>query len=271
MINRRVTRVVLNTAEITGFLSAANGADYVLALDTPDALYLGFQGKFASRYIQVGTAPNDVASDLSVEYWDGSTWNGVDDLVDQTSVGGVTLAQSGFISWQNKEDWKASSQAGVDLDIELYWVKLTVSVALNVATTIKSILNIYSDDTLLRMYFPELISDANYLPSGKTNFLDQHIAAKDLVVLRLKQRKIIESEAQIIEANDVSIAAVYAAAMLLLQPIATSESTKTLLEMAKEGFDSEISKVSFAVDSNESGLISDAERVQNLSVKVIRR
>lgn len=269
MINRRVTRVVLNTSEVTSLVASPNSPDYVLPLTTTDALYIGFQGPFAARYLQVG-AVNTEQAELSVQYWNGS-WTDVDDLVDQTSTGGSTLGKSGFISWQNKGDWKASSQAGVDLDVELYWVKITVDNDLSLTTALKSVLNIYSDDALLSAYFPELVSDTNYLPSGKTNFLDQHIAAKDLVVLRLKQRKLIDSESQIIDPNDVAIASVYAAAMLVLQPIATSEASKDLLLMARTGFDQEISKVSFAVDANKDGVIDEEERDQITYVGVFRR
>jgi hypothetical protein len=270
MINRRVTRVLLNANEVTEFLITANGTNYVFPLATTDTLYVGFHGKFSARYFQVGVA-NTVVADLTVEYWDGTTWQFVDDFIDQTSVGGKPFAQSGYLSWANKTDWTASNQAGTDADLMLYWVRIKTTVNLDILTALKSILNIYSDDNLLRAYFPELISDANYLPAGKTNFLDQHIGAKDLVVLRLKQRKIINDEFQIIESNDVAIAAVYAAAMLILQPIATSPDTKAILDTAKQGFDDEIGRVSFQVDANEDGVVSDYERVQLTSVKVVRR
>src|SRR5262245_1918609 len=98
MINRRITRVVLNTTEITDFLESANAANYVLPLLTTDALYLGYHGKFTARYFQVGVA-NPNTAELSVQYWDGSNWQDVDDLLDQTSLGGKTLSASGFISW----------------------------------------------------------------------------------------------------------------------------------------------------------------------------
>ena len=270
MINRRVLRVLKNSTEITGFLTTPNGANYDLALADTDALYLGYHGPFACRYFQVGVGHN-VISALSVEYWNGSAWAAVDDLVDQTSVGGDTLSQSGFISWVNKSDWVKSTQTGLDADVSLYWVRIKVSVSLGNSFRLKSILNIYSDDTLLSAYFPELVSDANYLPSGKTNFLDQHVAAKDLVVLRLKQRKMIDDESQIIDPNDVAIASVYAAAKLILQPIATSEDSKTLLVMAAGGFDAEIGKVSFSVDQDGDGIVSELETVQSFSVEVTRR
>lgn len=270
MINRRITRVLLNSTEITGFLNKPNSTNYVTALQTTDALYLGLHGRFACRYFQVGVA-NAVVSTLTVEQWDGSAWVAVDDLVDQTSVGGATLAQSGFISWVNKSTWVQSTQTGVDADVSLYWVRIKVSANLTGTTALKSILNVYSDDQLLAAYFPELVSDANYLPSGKTNFLDQHVAAKDLVVLRLKQRKMIDDESQIIDPNDVAIASVYAAAKLILQPIATSEDSKTLLVMAAGGFDAEIGKVSFSVDQDGDGIVSELETVQSFSVEVTRR
>lgn len=241
-----------------------------MALLTTDALYLGFHGKFSSRYIEINTV-NTVASVLTVKYWDGDSFEDVDDLLDQTSSGGKTFAQSGFVSWSNKEDWKLSNLTGTDADLQLYWVKLTVSVALAAATKLGSVINLYSDDDLLSIYFPELVSDVAYLPSGKTNFLEQHMAAKDLVVLRLKQRKIIDDESQILEPNDVAVAAVHAAAWVILKPIATSADSQALRDQAKEGFDSEISKVSFEVDINKTGTLSEAERKQNLSVGIYRR
>lgn len=270
MINRRVTRVILNSTEITDRLAQPNGANYVLALQTSDALYVGYHGKFSSRYFQVGVG-NAVVSSVSVTYWDGSNWTAVDDIVDQTQVAGATLGQSGFISWVNKDNWVARSLTGIDSDVELYWVKLTVSVNLSGTTALKSVLNVYSDNVLLSAYFPELVSDTNYLPPGASNFLAQHVAAKDLVVLRLKQRKAIQSDSQIIDANEVAVAATYACAKLILQPIATSEAARVLYDMASKGFDDEIGRVQFSVDENEDGLITDAERGQSFSVQVTRR
>lgn len=270
MINRRVTRCVLNSTEVTSTFIQPDAVQNAFALTTSDFVYVGFHGKFSSRYFQVHTANTNAASTV-VEYWDGTAWSAVDDLVDQTVSGANTFAQSGFVSWVNKDNWVVRSLTGVDSDVELYWVRMSVSANLSATTKVHAVLNIFSDDVLLRAYFPELISDVNYLPSGESNFLDQHLAAKDLVVLRLKQRKLIHHEAQIIEANDVAIASVYAAAMLILQPIATSPAAKDLLEVAKNGFDEEITKVTFSVDVDEDGIVDENERLQNFSVEVYRR
>ena len=171
----------------------------------------------------------------------------------------------------NKEDWVASAQTGLDADVELFWIKLTWDADLNALLEIKTILNVYSDDALLRAYFPELVSDTNFLPANKTNFLDQHIAGKDLVVLRLKQRKLIIDDSQVIDPNDVAIAATYATAKIILQPIATSPAVKELYDLACKGFDEEMGKVTIAVDTNADGILSEPERAQSFSVFVSRR
>ncbi len=270
MINRRVTRTILNTTEITHLLTPPNGADYVIPLQTTDSLYIGYHGRFASRFIQV-SIPNAVASLMTVEYWNGTSWEDVDDFLDQTASGGKTLAQSGFISWQNKADWAARNLTGIDADVSLFWIKVTVSANLTGTTAIKSVIDLYCDDNLLRAYFPEIITDTNYLPDGKTNFIEQYIAAKELVVLRLKQRKKIETDAQIIDPNDVAVAATYAAACLIMRPIATSDHAKAIAAVACNGFEDEIGKVTIPTDDNMDGIISDDERMQSFAVKVERR
>jgi hypothetical protein len=271
MINRRVTRVVLNTTEVTDLLALPNSADFLPVFTTADALYIGYQGKFAARFIQLGTVPNAAAAALDVDYWDGSAWQDVDDFLDQTSVGGKALARSGFISWVNKPEWKASVQPDIDADVKLFWVRIKTSADLTAGMALSSILNVFCDDNLLRAYFPELITDPNFLPSGKTNFIDQYVEAKNRVVLRLKQRKLIQDESNIIEPNDVAVAATYAAAMLILEAIATSQDVKDLLKIAKDGFDEEIGLVDFAVDTDGDGVVTDTERTQSTSVGVFRR
>lgn len=270
MLNRRITRCIFNTTEVTESLSTPDLVQYAFAATTADSFYVGFHGKFASRYIQVHTA-NTNSSVMTVEYWDGSLWQDVDDLVDQTSSAGKTFAQSGFISWENKDNWTKRSLTGMDSDIQLYWVKITVSANLSATTKLHAVLNLFSDDNMLRVYAPELMSDTNYLPSGKTNFLQQHMAAKDLVVLRLKTRKWIEDESQVIDINDVSIPAVYACAWIILAPIATSDAARGLRDQMKQNFEDEIAKVNFAVDQNQDGVIEENEREQISGFTMERR
>lgn len=270
MINRAVTRTVLNSDEVTNKTAFQSVDTQAFNLQTTDSFYLGSTGKFSSRYFDL-KAPNGSASVLTVQYWNGSTWVDVDDLVDQTSQSGKTMYKSGFISWVNKTDWVKCSLTGVDSDVELYWVKLTVSANLDSGTIIQSIANLFSDDDMLRIYYPEIANDPNYLPDGKKNFVDQHWAAKNLVVLRLKQRKLIADESQIIDISDVAQAAVHAVAWIIINPIASSDEKQALAARAWEAFGEEINSTNLHVDQDKDGILSDAEKTDLNSTWVTRR
>lgn len=267
MLNRRVTRVFKNSTDATAAMGTLNSDTLAAALTTSDYLYVGYHGKFASRYFVVGTANTNTAS-LVAEYWNGSAWVAVDDLQDGTATGGKTLAQSGFVSWENDGLWQESEVEGR----ELYWIRFSVSANLSAGTTLQAIVNLFSDDLLLRQYYPELVTDTRYLPSSRTNFLEQHEAAKNLCVLRLKQRKVIDDESQIIDINSVAVAAVHATAWLILNPIATADATKELAGRAFDQFSAEIGALSLDTDQDKDGVISEGEREASMNtVGVYRR
>jgi hypothetical protein len=206
-----------------------------------------------------------------VSYWNGTSWAAVDDLSDQTSLNGDTLGQDGFISWTNKADWVKKSLTGVDTDIQLYWIKVTVSANLSASTKLHSVLNLFCDQTLLSAYYPEIVSNTAFLPRGKQNFLDQLIAAKDLIVTRLKQRHLIEDESQVIDINSVAMAAVHACAWIILAPIATSDSTKELRDQAFKAMNDEVNQLSLGVDQDKDGIVTEAERSSISSITTVVR
>lgn len=270
MLNRRITRAVLDGSEKTDFLSSLNSSALTIALTTSSAFYIGFHEKFAARYFKVKT-PNTTAATLAVKYWDGSAWSAVDDLIDQTSSGGKVFAQSGFISWENKADWKKVALAPIDSDVEMYWVKLEVSATILNTTELEAVINLFSDDVGLRALYPEIVIDSRFLPSGRTDFLEQHVSAKDYVVLKLKQRKLITDESQIVDINQVWNAAVHACAAIILHPIASSDETRELLARAEKARDAELASTYLSVDQNKDGVISEAERSSLSVTKVLRR
>jgi len=266
MFGQTATRVVKNTTDLTIKLSKI-GADHVaFNLQTSDFVYIGFRGRFASRYFELKT-PNATGSVVSLSYWDGDAWTDVDDLVDET----IGFTQSGFVHWVNKDDWEPRAITGVDDDIEMYWVRLAVSVNLDSGTELYSVSNVFSDDNLLQIYYPEIVTDSRFLPSGQTNFLAQHVAAKNEVILRLKQRKLIRSEEQIIDASYVAVAATHCAAKIILAPTVTNDAMSEIYRRAVSSFDKEISETNFAVDVNEDGLVESAEVKNIQSTWVSRR
>lgn len=69
----------------------------------------------------VSTA-NTVSSVMSVSYWDGSAWVAVSSLVDGTSVGGKSLAQTGTISFT---DTKTLAKLKIVENLQLYWYRVS--------------------------------------------------------------------------------------------------------------------------------------------------
>lgn len=264
MLNRRVTRVVLDGTEITGDVQDPNAGAASFVLTTSSNLYVGFFGKFASRHFQLGTA-NTNSTTVSVKTWDGDAFIAVEDVVDQTNG----FQQSGFLHWQNPDDrnWKTTTISPVD-DVELYWAKIEVSADLSAGTTLQSCLNLFSDDDSLRVYYPELITDSRFLPDSRTSFIDQHIAAKNEVILRLKQRKVIRDEDEIIDINEVSAATVHACARIILNPI---DQDNELIARATAQFNNEINDLKKSADNNRDGVVSGTERDDLGFSSVLRR
>ena len=246
----------MNTTETTKETSNINSDPLTFELTTTDFFYVGFEDRFASRYFEVSTV-NATSSVVTVEYWNGTSYTTVDDVIDQT----LGFTQSGFISWVNKTDWEKTSQTGIDTDIELFWIRISVSVNLDGSTALQNVLNLFSNDDLVRAYYPYLIHDTRYLPIGRTNFLDQHVAAKDLIVLRLKQKRWILAEGDIIDINAVAVAAVHGFAWIVLNPIARDEETRELAKDALKQFGKELEQVNLNIDINADGVVSEQERI----------
>ncbi len=265
MINREVTRTILNAAETTADTRTLSGSTLAFEIGAADKFYIGFPGRFASRYFKIGTA-NSNSVTFTMKTFNGTDFQPVKDFVDQTD----TLGKSGWMHWENRDDWVLSKQAPIN-DKELYWAEFTVSGDLSAGTTLETVLNLFSDDTDLSVYYPTLVSDSRFLPDGQSDFLKQHEAAKNLVVLRLKQRKLIIFEHQIIDSNTVNVATVHACAKYIFGGLDGSEEILALKQEAEDDFDTEISSTRLNVDQNEDGKVDEAEKRDVGSETFVRR
>jgi len=251
-INKNITRTILNSTEKTLYTASASADTLSFALTTSDAFYVGYKDKFQSRYFLMSTVSAGSAT-LTVKYWNGTAYTAVTDLVDQT----LGFTRNGFISWTNENDWDLKAQTGVTE--ELYWIEITVSATLTSAV-LQCVENIFCDSVLLRSYYPEIVSDTAYLPPGRSDFMEQYIAAKDLVVTRLKQDKIIENEAQILDINEVAVAATHATAWIILNPIARDDGDKERAANMFKDFNRELTNSKKSFDFDNSGVIDDNEK-----------
>lgn len=252
-IRRNIIRTVLNSTEKTAYTDTVVSDALAFNLLTTDSFYIGHQKPFASRYFLMGVV-NTVPSVVSVKYWNGTTWAAVDDLIDQTA--GFT--KTGFMAWLNEEDWKSQFLASVP-DVELYWIKVTVGTNLSATTTLQAVLNLFADDILLRTYYPEIATDTRYLPPGRTDFMEQYVAAKDYVVTRLKQNRVITDESQIIDVNEVAVVATHFAAWMILRPIAESDADQKRVDKIFNDANFELGKVKIDIDQDNDGIIDVQE------------
>lgn len=253
-INRNITRAILNSTEETLKTQSTSQDALSFVLTTSDKFYLGFNEPFASRYFEFAT-PNTNSSSVVIKYWNGTAYAAVEDPIDQT----LGFTRDGFLSWQNKTDWKAHAQTGV-ADQELYWIEITVTADLSAGTSLQSVTNLFCDEILLRSYYPEVVANSRYLPPSRTNFMDQLVAAKDLVVLRLKQDGIIKDESEILDINEVAVAATHATAWIILHPIAVDDGDRERAREAFNNFNRELNKVKLDFDYDNSGVIEDREK-----------
>ena len=253
MIRRNVTRTVKGGVETTHITGTPATDTLAFVLTTADKFYLGYKKPFACRYFAFSTL-NANAATLSAKYWDGDAWVAVDDLVDQTS--GFT--KSGFVSWTNPGDWEKTTVEPV-ADVELYWIELTVSANLSAGTALQAVLNLFCDDFLMRAYYPSIAGGTRYLPTGRTDFLEQYVAAKDMVVTRLRELRAIDDESQVLDPTSVAIAACHACAWIVLFPRSKNLEQREKAQEILDAFNAEVKNVRIDFDVDNSGTIDEVQ------------
>ncbi len=102
-----------------------------------NALYVGSPLPFRGVDIKLNNK-NDVASVLTVNYWDGGAWADTSNA-DGTDDGGDTFKQDGSVTWAVPSGWKADSLQNIGdttvreawSTVGLYWTRWEFSVALD--------------------------------------------------------------------------------------------------------------------------------------------
>lgn len=184
-----------------------------------DYVYLGSEFPFNQRFIRVDTA-NTAASSVSVDLWDGQEWKAAVNVIDQTSDGTASLAQSGIISFTlNKSNsWDADDtdkMTGSGLEslviYDLYWARLSFSADLDVGTAVQYLGYKFNNDQDLSLLYPELntSNSKEQFESGKTSWEDQELEAANMIVKDLQLRGVILSANQILDASSFKFASIY--------------------------------------------------------------
>lgn len=180
-----------------------------------DWLYLGQHYPFNNFYYQYSVA-NALASSMTIEYWDGSSWVFAVDLLDGTKSGTATLARSGTVQfspnirnrWQIVYDTSETGVAPSDLNTvtiyNMYWIRIKFTGNLTPTTASKKLCYCFSSHQQISNRDSTLSS---YLTAfGVSTWEDHIISASTDVVRDLKRMNLIIDRGQILNIEDVSSA-----------------------------------------------------------------
>jgi len=119
------TENVINTAR----------EDVDISFSTKDYLIGTTRYKISGIYFNLGTNGSGTSSIMTVEYYNGDEFVNLSDSEDGTSVGGVTLAQSGWVTFTAPTDAKPYLING----LFLYFYKVTISASLSTHAEVNTI------------------------------------------------------------------------------------------------------------------------------------
>ena len=248
----------------------------VIALTTTGFLYIGSDYPFGGRYFDVSVA-NSNASTLSVELWTGNntTWVAATDVIDETSSGGITFAQSGKITWKKdlSTNWRIEATEDIpELSTfaipEMYWARLKVSADLSGTTALKSVLWKFSEDADIDHFYPKLNSNGlNRFKSGKTNWDEQHFRAGEAIIRELKRQEYTVSENLILSFDLFNEASVHKVAEIVFNGF--GKSFEQDRDDARKYFVDAMDLTNFLVDKNQNLILDRNETFA--TAEVVRR
>lgn len=240
-----------------------------------DALYIGTELPFNSRYIEIGTA-NTADTTLSISVWDGSAWIPTKDLVDgtkTTALAAKSLAQSGIVSFaldRDNSNWgfETASNDVTGLSgtyiYDLYWSKWTWSADWFATTSLGYIGSLYSDDDDLATYYPDTANSTlkDGFETGKTDWKEQAFAAAEAIERDLRRRNVIMRREQIFDTSLLLEASVHKTAEIIYGGLGSAYA-EAKAKAAKEYSDA-ISMKHFEIDRDGDGILSHNEKASSL-------
>ena len=238
-----------------------------------DAFFIGADLPFNHFFLKIGDYGNDNVTAMTVQLWSGSEWKDVIELIDETSLDGISLNQNGFVSfvpdrdesWA-KDDTKYSSSQITGLEdiviYDMFWLKITFDNDFSTGAEIAFVGNKFSDDNDLKAEFPSLMDSElmSAWESGKTSWEEQEVKAAELLIMDLKNKRLILDENQILDKNDLSLASVYKTAELIYNGSGREyeeDVKKNQVEYYKR-----LNKSFPKIDANENARVDYTERVR---------
>lgn len=258
------------STNLENFYSGTHSFTFVAA---EDAFYVGGRLPFNHLYLKMdGTNVNANSSTMTVSYWDSKEWAEAVEVIDETSVAGASLAQSGFVTWipdksanwvREDTNYSGNSVTGLtSVEIyDLYWLKITFSNDLSANTAFIWAGQKFSDDDLLGTEYSDLVRSAMIaaFESGKTDWEEQHVRAAEVIVRDLMHKGYIIEKEQILERHDFELASVSKTAEIIFAGL--GDDYKDNQDAARREYNDRMAKVLPRIDVNKNARIDINEKV----------
>jgi hypothetical protein len=232
-----------------------------------DYIYVGQYFPFNNFTIDPLVA-NTSGAEMLVEYWDGSNWTDMVDLLDGTSSGSVSLARHGTVQFSPDKDssWTrvsdVSDETGMGLGelkvYDLYWSRVSFDAPLSATASIKELRYKFCEHADLAKVDPEINEYLNgWGGVSKTTWNEQIFEASDNIISELKERKLILHEGQILRFDDVYKACVYQTLMLIYSQLGPSFTNK--YEYFERLYKQHLGDKRFTFDATRDGMVNTSE------------
>jgi hypothetical protein len=225
--------------------------DYTTA---QDALYLGARVPFNHLYFKLSSL-NLVASTMTVQYWNGSSWESAVELFDETQ--GFT--QSGFMQFTPNKNvsWMIADSANVTgitsaTIYDRYWIKITFSATMTGTTALDWIGNLFSDDQDLAAEYPDLARSTvmTSFAAGKTSWQEQSVKAAAVLVQDLINKGVLKNGSQILDWREFTLASVQKTAEIIFHAFGDDYVDQEI--SARKEYNERLSKAFYRIDRNEN-------------------
>jgi hypothetical protein len=242
--------------------------DKTIAMVTgEDYIYIGSIVPFNHLYIDVKTA-NTTTSSLTIEVYNNNVWESCVDILDNTSVGGKTLSQSGIVQFalDYLKGWSYESYsndipelAGSKL-YDMHWLRIGVSASLSLTTTINYIGHRFCTANDLYSLYP-LLNNAGLLEAyktGKTSWDEQILIASEFIIRDLIGRGIIKAGGQIFDYQRFKHPCIYKTAEVILGAFGSAYTDER--NDARKAYNDNINSGRFNIDNKKDGRLDDYDR-----------
>ena len=259
--------IISQTTDSTLTAPIVSGEDYT---------YIGQYLPSNNMFFEIDTA-NTNAAVIQIQYWDGTTWRDVVDILDGTSTSSKTLAQSGVIQWSinNNYGWVKAQDTSEDISAlstltiyNLYWMRFSSSADLSSGSLLDRVTYKFTDADALTQLEPDLTNIASAW--GVSDWLDQMLLASKHVWHELRNRDLIKGAQNILRFDDVYMATAYRTLAIIYDGLASSNEVYVdkKLEALRE-FKDLLSGSATYYDRNEDSLVNSNE-IAYKSARTIR-